>query len=142
MILIELCQKVELFEVNTGVFVQGPISGPCASGPLPERVLVWNMVEILAHLLCLFWEKLSKGCLGFVHRHLSILVTDAPKSPVSHQVLCHLVLAPETCIVKWHIAVLIHCIDDSLVLQQLLYNVTVSMTSCQVRGVSSPRLSH
>lgn len=26
MILVELCQKVELFEVNTRVFVQGPIS--------------------------------------------------------------------------------------------------------------------
>lgn len=26
MILVELRQKVELFEVNTGVFVQGPIS--------------------------------------------------------------------------------------------------------------------
>lgn len=26
MVLVELCQKVELFEVNTGVFVQGPIS--------------------------------------------------------------------------------------------------------------------
>lgn len=32
-------------------------------------------------------EKLSKGCLGFVNRHLSILVTDAYKSSVSHQVL-------------------------------------------------------
>lgn len=33
--------------------------------------------------------------------------------------LCHLVLAPETCIVKGHIPMFIHCIDVSLVLQQL-----------------------
>lgn len=29
-------------------------------------------------------EELSQGCLGFVHRHLSILVTNADKGPVSH----------------------------------------------------------
>lgn len=33
--------------------------------------------------------------------------------------LCHLVLTPETGIVKGHIPMLVHCIDVSLVLQQL-----------------------
>lgn len=32
-------------------------------------------------------EKLSEGWLGFVHRHLSILVAYADKGPVSYQVL-------------------------------------------------------
>lgn len=32
-------------------------------------------------------KQLSQGCLGFVHRHLSILVADADKGPISHQVL-------------------------------------------------------
>ena len=32
-------------------------------------------------------EQLSQGCLGFVHRHLSILVTDADKGPIRHEVL-------------------------------------------------------
>lgn len=32
-------------------------------------------------------EKLSQGCLGFVYRHLSILVTDADKGSISHQIL-------------------------------------------------------
>lgn len=112
--------------------------------------------------------------------------------------LCHLVLTPETRIVKGYIAMLIHCIDVSLILQQLrptaqkrkrqsvspceilvsrheetknsthsshdsacywfhsvyvrcgwgracmylLYNVTVSMTSCQVQGGIIPSIHH
>ena len=32
-------------------------------------------------------EQLSQGWLSFVHRHLSILVTDADKGPICHEVL-------------------------------------------------------
>lgn len=125
-------------------------------------------------------EQLSQGCLGFVHRHLSVLVTDADEGPVSHQVLrskvavvravpsdrkcrhsrgparvspapltgwaegleplpraltllpthpraqgpsthlCHLVLTPEAGVVQRHVPMLIHCVDVSFVLQELV----------------------
>lgn len=151
MILIELCQEVELFEVNTGVFVEGSVSweyeqvryhftlthphclGSCITTPPPTVVThgaecEWSpsrmypcmeygwdsgpsSLPVLGKKNSLSlkysiegrdtgwdkrtqargreWtsEKLSKGCLGFVNRHLSILVTDAYKSPVSDQVL-------------------------------------------------------
>lgn len=61
---IEFCQEVELFEVSASMFVQSPILGPSAGGSLPKCVLVWNMVKVVAHLLCLLSEEIPQRALA------------------------------------------------------------------------------
>lgn len=110
--------QIELVDVDSLVSGQCSIPGSGFQSK-PAQILEFSFSQVLSQLSSSFMKFLSQRGLALVQRSLSILVLNGDQSSPLHQIFSNGWEVPKCGIMKGSVAMLIHKVDISFVLQEL-----------------------